>query len=455
MVESPLGERPWERLRELALSRDRPGLEAFLAELPLGDTVRTLYRLNDDERTLLLTTLDPSDAAELIEDVPDEHAADLVEQLAPASAASILQELDSDDRADLLGDIEDEEAEAILAAMPPAQAEEARRLADYDPLSAGGLMMTEVFLFSDVARVGDVLAQFTSDTDDFERYRGQHPYIISASGELVGVVSLRNLLLSPRHMLLTAIMTSPLSVTADWPLDRLEELFDTYGFLGVPVVDEANRLLGVVSRSAVAEAALQQSDADQRKLQGVVSDELRSMPLAIRARRRLSWLSINIVLNMVAASVIALYEDTLEAVIALAVFLPIVSDMSGCSGNQAVAISLRELALGIIKPIDAGIVWLKEVSVGLINGLALGLLLGIAAWVWKGNAALGLVVGGALALNTVIAVSIGGTVPLVLKRLGVDPAVASSPILTTVTDMAGFFLVLSFATAMLPLLTVG
>ena len=453
MVESRVAERPWERLRELTLSRDLPGLEAFLAELPLGETVRTLYRLSEDERTMLLTTLNPSDAAELIEDVPVEHAADLVEQLSPTSAASILQELDSDERADLLGDIEDDEAEAILAAMPPADAEETRRLTEFDPQSAGGLMMTEVFLFRDTARVGDVLTQFTSAADDFERYRGQHPYVLSKSGELLGVVSLRNLLLTPSYTPLTAIMTAPLSVTADCSLDRLEELFDTHAFLGVPVVDDANHLLGVVSRSAVAEAALEQADADQRKLQGIVGDELRSMPLAIRARRRLSWLSINIVLNMVAASVIAIYEDTLEAVIALAVFLPIVSDMSGCSGNQAVAISLRELALGIIKPIDAGMVWLKEVSVGLINGLTLGLLLGVAAWAWKGNAALGLVVGGALALNTVIAVSIGGTVPLVLKRFGVDPAVASSPILTTITDMAGFFLVLSFATVMLSQLT--
>ena len=138
--------------------------------------------------------------------------------------------------------------------------------------------------------------------------------------------------------------------------------------------------------------------------------------------------------------------------IVLAVFLPIVSDMSGCSGNQAVAVSLRELALGICRPTDTLRVWLKEISIGFINGIALGTLLGAAAWLWKGNPWIGVVVGLALALNTIVAVSVGGLVPLFLKRRNIDPAVASGPMLTTITDMCGFFLVLSLATAMLPLL---
>jgi magnesium transporter len=135
------------------------------------------------------------------------------------------------------------------------------------------------------------------------------------------------------------------------------------------------------------------------------------------------------------------------------VFLPIVSDMSGCSGNQAVAVSIRELSLGITKPFDVLRVWLQEIKVGVINGVVLGILLGLAAQLWKGNPWLGLVVGGALAVNTMVAVSLGGVVPLVLKRLRFDPATSSGPILTTVTDMFGFFLVLSFATLLLPQLT--
>jgi len=151
-----------------------------------------------------------------------------------------------------------------------------------------------------------------------------------------------------------------------------------------------------------------------------------------------------------AASVIAVFQDTVSAVIALAVFLPIVSDMSGCSGNQAVAVTMRELTLGIIRPRDALRVWWQEVSVGLLNGLALGALLSLVALLWQGSPLLGVVVGLALGLNTIVAVSIGGTVPLLLKAWRADPAIASGPLLTTVTDMCGFFLVLGLATLALP-----
>ena len=451
-METETPHRPWQRLRELSRSADRAGLEALLAELPPSEAVHALFRLEENDRRGLLSVLSPSEAAELIDEIPDQQAADLVGQLPAAEAASILQELDSDDQADVIGDLAAEEAEAILAEMPRKTAADVRRLVSHDPDTAGGLMMTEVFVFQEDATVADVLDQLTSGEADFERYRGQHPYVVSRTRRLIGVVSLRNLLTSRRNTALSKIMVPPLSVTADTPLSNLEDFFERQPFLGVPVVDARNRLLGVVSRSAVAEAALERADSDQLKIQGVVGDELRSMPLMLRARRRLSWLSINIVLNVIAASVIAFYEETLAAVIALAVFLPIVSDMSGCSGNQAVAVSLRELTLGIAKPVDLLRVWSREVSVGIANGLARGLLLAAVAWAWTGNPYLGLVVGGALATNTVIAVSIGGTVPLVLKRFGVDPAVASGPILTTVTDMVGFFLVLSFAAALMPFL---
>ncbi len=168
-----------------------------------------------------------------------------------------------------------------------------------------------------------------------------------------------------------------------------------------------------------------------------------------RCGRRLAWLGPNIVLNVIAASVIARYESTLESVIALAVFLPIVSDMSGCSGNQAVAVSIRELTLGLIRPNEyLRIVW-KEGLLGAFNGLVLGIVLGTLAGLWKSNLWLGLVIGGALSLNTVLSVLLGGCVPLLLKRLKVDPALASGPILTTCTDMCGFFLVLSLASGLI------
>ena len=167
-----------DRLRDLAIAGDRRALEALLDELPAGEAVHALLRLNEEEQRSLLRALDPSDAAELIDDVPDQHAANLVEQMPAAAAASIIQELQSDDQADLIRDIEAEGAEAILAEMAPQAAEDVRRLIEYDPATAGGLMMTEVFAFDDSGTVGDVVNQLTSDDASLDKYRGQHPYVV-------------------------------------------------------------------------------------------------------------------------------------------------------------------------------------------------------------------------------------------------------------------------------------
>jgi len=441
-----------EQMLEHLAGGDGKALTELLDPLPRSEALRKVLNLSPTERDTLLSIVSAEFAAELVEEAPTELAGDMIERLEAPRAAEIIDELDSDVQADVIGELDAPDAEAILSNMDEEDVADVRRLVDYDDDTAGGLMVAEAFTFGIRDTVGAVLRGLASEDDDFERYRGQHPYIIDETGAPVGVVSLRGLLTSKRSARLTEIMSTPLTVPVTTPLDRLQDIFEDNPFLGLPVVEADGRLVGVVSRTAVNAAALERAESESLKLQGVVGDELRSMPLWLRSRRRLAWLSANIVLNIIAASVISAYEETLAAVIAIAVFLPMVSDMSGCSGNQAVAVSMRELSLGLVRPVDAFRVWIKEASVGLINGAVLGLLIGVVAWVWKGNFYLGLVIGAALALNTLIAVSIGGVVPLVLKRFGQDPAVASGPLLTTITDMAGFFLVLSLASTMMPLL---
>jgi len=441
-----------ENAMEAALdTADGERLTKIVESLPTQDTLRHVSRLAPEERGRVVSLISQEAAANLVEEAPEELAASLIEELDSPVAAKIMEELDSDTQADIVQELSRGEAEAILSKMDPEEAAGVRKLAQYPSDTSGGLMESEIFSFRTTDTVSAVLQRMVSGEEDFERYRGQHPYIIDEAGKLVGVVSLRRLLTSKRSNSLAAIMSRPLTVLAETTLDELEALFEENPFLGVPVVDDQGTPLGVVSRAAAAEAALKRAEHDSLSRQRV-SDELRSMPTGIRSRRRLAWLSSNIVLNIIAASVISAYEQTLAAVIAIAVFLPMVSDMSGCSGNQAVGVSMRELALGLARPADVFHVWRKELSVGIVNGVVLGVMIGIVAWIWKGSPYLGLVIGLALAANTVIAVSIGGTVPLLLKRFGVDPAVASGPLLTTVTDMAGFFLVLSLATLFMPYL---
>ena len=455
MSDTPSNEIPEEpdsqesALQDAYAAADEQQVAEIVDSLSSHEALRQVSQMEPEDRDGLISMLAPEMVAELVEEAPAELAVVLIKDLDSFVAAKIMEELHTDTQADIVQEMEPENSEAILYAMGTDRADDVRMLSQYDPNTAGGLMELEVFSFRSDETVGTVLNRLIGGDDAFERYRGQHPYIVDESGKLIGVVSLRDMLRSRRSVVLADILHEPISVLAETGQDELAELFHENPFLGMPVVDGDGILLGVVSRIELAEAELERAEHESLSRQKV-GDELRSMPTLQRSKRRLAWLSSNIVLNIIAASVISAYEETLAAVIAIAVFLPMVSDMSGCSGNQAVGVSMRELSLGLTRPVDLFHVLRKELSVGIINGIMLGILIGIVAWVWKDNGFLGLVIGLALSLNTLIAVSIGGTVPLILKNFGIDPAVASGPLLTTVTDMAGFFLVLSLATLFMP-----
>ncbi len=445
------GEKPWLQLQELIAGKEVSTIMAFLDDMSPTETALTISRLTPADQGQLLGLLTPLDAAEVIEDIHQTQAAEIIDDLPPVQAAAILGELDSDHVVDLLAEMDEKDAEAILEEMAPEEAREARQFLEYPADTAGGLMVSEYLSYHAENRISDVLADLQANRETYVDYHVQYIYVTDDQKKLVGVLRMHDLLFPSHAALLRKVMISnPLKVKIDASLEELRNFFEEHQLFGVPVVDEHDVLLGVVLPEAVQEATRKKSVHQFLGVSGIVGgEEFRSMPLLVRSTRRLSWLSLNIVLNVVAASVIAFYQDTLAAAITLAVFLPMISDMSGCSGNQAVAVSMRELSLGLIRPNELVRVLAKEASLGIINGICLGILLGGAAYLWKGNIYLGLVVGGALAVNTVVAVALGGLLPLILKRLKTDPALVSSPLLTTVTDMCGFFLVLGMATAML------
>ncbi len=443
--------KPWKLLLKYLDQDNRQELQEYIDSLSPGEVARAMAHLSHTDQRRLLTGIDVDDAADLIEDLSDAQAIDIVEHLSPSEAAAILNEMESDEQADIIGELDDEDAEAILSRMLPDEADDVRKLIAYPADVAGGLMITEYLAFNEKDEVSHVLKDLGENSKEYEDYNVQYLYITGSNAKLQGVLPLRSLILSPPDTRLEDIMIkNPYSVSVETKLDVLADIFEDRMYLGIPVVNEFGILLGVVLRQDVDEALNERMDEDHMKSQGIIGgEELRTMPVLFRSKRRLSWLSVNILLNILSASVIAYYQDTLSQVIALAVFLPIISDMSGCSGNQAVAISMRELALGIVRPYEVVRVWVQEVSVGVVNGLVLGGLIALVAYIWKGNIYLGIVVGSALALNTVVAVSIGGVIPLVLKKFNKDPALSSGPILTTITDMCGFAFALGLATMML------
>jgi magnesium transporter len=457
MSDTPIPELDFDSLVDaLHLAIEQPDAAAALRTLKEADddTARLIDRLSAEDRQALFGLLTPEQGAELLEHVYYFQGADIIEDLPAHVAAPFVAEMNSDDRADLMNELKESDSKAILEELEDAVAHETRRFMAYPEGTAGAIMYSEYLSFDAEMTVEAILNDIQSKREKYIEYGVQYAYVLDTDAVLRGVLPVRNLLFAGRNQKASEIMIpDPMKVRPFDSVEELEKIFEENNYLGLPVVNKQDQLIGIIDRESTTEALQEAATEDLLKFQGLMGkEELRSMPLKVRSGRRLSWLSINIVLNLISASIIAMFTDTLEAVIALAVFLPIISDMSGCSGNQAVAVSMRELTLDLVSPKEFGRVFIKESSVGLINGTCLGLLIGCIAWFWKGNAVLGFVVGSALALNTTVAVCVGGLVPLLLKACRQDPALASGPILTTITDMCGFLLVLGLASLLLPYL---
>jgi len=438
-------------LEKILEEKSPEALNEFLRGLSTEDRVWVVSNLDSHYYESLMQLLEPKVGAQVLYSLSESQARDFLQSAEPGKAAAIADELQSDFRADIIGGMNSLSTEAVLKLMDPEEAEDVKELIDYAPTTAGGLMITEYLYYTKKMTIREIIKDMQDNGEYYANFMIQYAYIVSEKEELLGVLPIRDMLFTNMNKTAEEVMIkNPIHVKADTELSELERIFDQKKFFGIPVINDKDQLVGVLRGAAVEEAIASKANQTLLKLSGIIGgEELRNMGLTKRFSRRLAFLSLNIVLNIVAASVIAMNMDVLDKVIALAVFMPIISDMSGCSGNQAVAVSIRELALGILKPRDYMRVFIKEASVGVINGFALGFLIGGVAILWKGNFWLGVVVGSALCINTIVAVCFGGLVPLILKKMKVDPALMSGPMLTTVTDMCGFFLVLTLASQMM------
>ncbi len=438
---------PWRELAQAVDSGDVAALNDFLDASPTGEIARAISRLSVDQQRELFVLLPERQAAELVDEIPDAQVVQLLRELSADRIAAIANHLPSDEQADLVNLFAPQQADEILAEMKPVESADAQHLRVYPHDTAGGLMVKEYLTCPETGTAGEVVRRLRDKIDEYEDYDVQYLYGVSSTGRLIGVLPLRKLVLTrDEQPVADLIVRDPYYLTADTSLDELTDFFQRHAFFGVPITDDQQKLLGVVRRADVEEARTERADASLRRFSGLIGgEEFRSMPLYSRSLRRMTWLSLTVILNLISASIIAFYQDTLNEVIALAVFLPVISGMGGSSGNQAIAVSMRELTLGLIKPYEIRWVLYKELILGLFNGLLVGAAIGCAAWVWKGNFYLGLVVGSAMTLSILIAVCLGGGLPLLLKRFKIDPALAAGPVLMTLADASGFFFALSFA----------
>jgi len=439
---------PWKQLNLLVELRDVQGLHDFVEAQPASDVARALSRIDEDARRIFMELLRPEIAADVLESISDAQAADMVEDLSAETAAEILDELYSDHLTDILAEMNEEDATAILAEMDDSDADEIRKLLTYNEDTAGGIMSTEYIVYPDAMTVREVLEDLRNKREEYAGYGISYTYVESEKGTLTGVVPLRELILAPAGTPIKKVMiANPVYVLDSAPLDEVAQIFDQYPFFVLPVTDGHGKVLGVIHRGDAEEAELDRHERAFLRFSGIVTgEELRSMPITERAMSRLLWLGLNLVLSVLAASVVLAHQATIAQLFVLVFFMPVICNLSGCSGNQAVAVSIRELTLGLIKPADYFYVWRKEVLIGLFNGSILGFALGLVALLlWHESAVLGVIIGFAFMVNTIVAVSLGGLIPLALRRLNVDPALGAPPILTTLTDMCGFLFVLTLA----------
>lgn len=445
---------------QLLLAEGQPeAVRTFIQLLPVTDITYVVHHLDPEQQTRLLELLGPEASADLLEHFVDEHAADFLDDLPAKTAAAIVEEMDSDDQADILSELEDHEASAILKELTPEDAEDVRRLIDYGQDTAGGIMITELLVFQINQTIRDVHEDLVANRKAYREYDVQYLYVVDEAERLVGVVRMGDIMLSKGGRTLEEVMiANPAKVNVNDHLSDLEDFFDHHAFNALPVVDDEGVLRGVVRRAAVEYELGEEADRALLRFGGIVGgEELRSMPIRLRVARRMLFLLPNIALFVVSMSVIALFEPTIAKLTALAAFLPLVGGMSGAAGNQAVAVSMRELTLGLIRPGDIWRVAKAELPVAFINGLAVGACMGIVAaavaLTMNTSPWIGLVILAAYVINCMLATVFGGTIPIMLKAVKIDPAMASSPIMATVSDAGAFFFTLLFAAMSLSALT--
>ena len=390
---------------------------------------------------------------EAVAELGPEMAAQLLSDRPAEEIAKLIQEVPSDDAAALVDYLPEELSSAVLELMRPKESGQVENLLEYPEKTAGRIMNPNVFAVSEDLTVGEAITQLQASRDVEMVF---YLYVVDQRRHLVGVTSLRRLLLVSPETPLKRIMTPDvISVRVDTDQEEAAQLVASYNLLAIPVVDEESKLVGVITVDDVIDVIKDEATEDIYRLAGVTSDERVFTPAGESLTKRLPWLAVNLVTAFVTASVVSLFEGTIQQVVALAVFMPIVAGMGGNAATQTLTVIVRGIALGELTWGNTRKALVKEAIVGLGNGFVLGAIGAVVVWLMKGNPVLGGVLALAMVLNMFIAATAGTLIPLGLRALRVDPALASSVFITTFTDLAGFVSFLGLATLFLRYLGTG
>jgi magnesium transporter len=426
-----------EKLRDRLQASDKPALEELTAPLHAADMGDLLEAITADERVQLVTLLGDKFDFSALTEVDDTVRSDLIEELPAADVARGVAELDNDDAVYILEDIDMPAREDILAQMPAFERLSLKRSLDFPEDSAGRLMQTDFIAIPPFWTVGRTIDYLRADSglpDDFYQI-----YVVDPSYNLQGIIALDKFLRAKRDVRIGDMMqTNVIEVLATEDQERAARIFERYDLVEVAVVDESKRLVGVLTIDDIVDVIHEEATEDMQLLAGVGDEEI-SDTVAKTVRGRATWLLVNLVTAILASLIIGLFDATIQQMVALAVLMPIVASMGGNAATQTMTVTVRALAMNELDGYKIRRLVLREMVVGILNGAIFALLIGALTWLRFFNPGLGLVIGLAMIVNMIAAGTAGILIPLGLNKLKVDPAVASSVFVTTVTDVVGFF----------------
>lgn len=421
----------------IALKRDVGALH----QSEVGDLLEALI---PEQRRALVALMGSDFDFTALTEVDEAIRLDIVDNLPNEQIAQAVQELDSDDAVYILEDLDQEDQDEILAQLPFTERIRLRRALDYPEETAGRRMQTEFVAVPPFWTVGQTIDYMREDRDLPDSF--SQIFVIDPTFRLLGAVDLDRILRTQRATRIEEVMHETRhAIPATMDQEEAAQVFEQYDLLSAAVVDENERLVGVLTIDDVVDVIQQEAEEDLLRLGGVGDEELSDSVMAT-SRSRVPWLLVNLVMAFLAASVIGLFDATIQEIVALAILMPIVAGMGGNAGSQTMTVTVRALATKDLDIYNAGRIIRREMGVGLINGVLFATLIGLVAGFWFDSPDLGGIIATAMIINLFVAALAGILVPLMLDRFGADPAVASSVFVTTITDVVGFFAFLGLAT---------
>lgn len=433
------------RVTELISAEDHDGLVSATADLHEADLGRLLEALDSEDRPKFIEILGKDFDFTALTEVDDAVREEILDELEPETVAEGIRDLDSDDAVYILEDMDEADKAEILDKFPATERIALQKSLDYPEGSAGRRMQTEIIAVPPFWSVGQTI-DFMRDTKDLPE-TFYEIYVVDPAHHFVGSVALDKLLRTKRPVKISALADPDRqTVAATDELTDVAQIFKRYNFVSAPVVDEAERLVGVMTIDDIVDILDEEADDEIKALGGVKGDEELSDSVPDIARSRFQWLFVNLVTAFVAAMVMKLFEGSLEKMVALAVLAPVVASQGGNAATQTMTVAVRALATGELGNWNMSRFVTRELLVSFINGAAFALITGAVAAFWFSNPGLGVVIGLAIVTNLFAAAVAGASIPIILDKFGIDPAVSSGTFVTTVTDVVGFFAFLGIAT---------